>query len=63
MVAHMKTTVEIPDELLNAAKETALREERTLRDFMEEALRTALAQRDRPGTFRLREGSFGGRGL
>ena len=59
----MKTTVEIPDELLNAAKETALSEERTLRDLIEEALRTTLAQRERRAAFRLRKASFAGRGL
>ena len=63
MVTHMKTTVEIADELLKSAKETAKRERTTLRGLIDEGLRTALAKRQRPAEFRLRRASFGGRGL
>jgi hypothetical protein len=66
MVAHMKTTVEISDPLLEASKETAQREGTTLRALVEEGLRLSLERREEarrgPG-FRLRDASVGGRGL
>jgi len=63
MVIRMKTTVEVSDELLAAAKETARREGRTLRSLLEEALRLALARRRRAGRYRMKDASFRGRGL
>jgi plasmid stability protein len=41
----MKTTVELPDELLTELKVTAARERRRLRDVMEEVLRVGLRVR------------------
>ena len=38
----MKTTVELPDDLFRAAKATAAREGRSLRDFFTEALQDKL---------------------
>jgi hypothetical protein len=39
----MKTTVELPDELLRAAQRTARREGTTVKSLLEEGLRLALA--------------------
>lgn len=61
----MKTTVEISDPILRAAKETAQREGTTLRALLEEGLQLSLERRERKGEgrFRLRDASVGGRGL
>lgn len=58
----MKTTIEIPDAILEEAKEAARREGRTLRSLVEEGLRLALERREEGG-FRLRDASVEGRGL
>ena len=63
MVTHMKTTLEIADPVLTAAKEAAHREGTTLRSLVEEGLRLALDRRQRGERFRLRDASVGGRGL
>jgi hypothetical protein len=63
MVAHMKTTLEIADPVLSAAKQTAHREGTTLRSLVEEGLRLALDRRQRGERFRLRDASVGGRGI
>jgi hypothetical protein len=63
MVTHMKTTVEISDALLEAAKKVAAKEGTTLRELIEAGLRQALADRKRPGQFKLRKASFKGKGL
>ena len=49
--AQMKTTIDLPDDLLERGKETARRENSTLKALIEEGLRMALraraqAQRD-----------------
>ena len=62
MVTHMKTTIEIADDLLARAKRQARRERKTLREVVEEALRQRLA-REASGPFRLRRHAFNGRGL
>jgi hypothetical protein len=63
MLRHMRTTVDMPDGLLEEAKAVAERRKITLRDFMEEALRSSIeAERQRPA-FRLQDGSFTGNGL
>jgi Arc/MetJ family transcription regulator len=61
MVTHMKTTIEIADEVLARAKRQARREGKTLREVVDEALRQRLAAPD-PGSFRLRKHPFKGRG-
>jgi hypothetical protein len=59
----MKTTVEISDALLNAAKSTAAREGSTVRALIEEGLRKVLVERKGRGEFRLRKVTFRGKGL
>ncbi len=59
----MKTTVEIPDTLLEAARKLAAREGTTLRVLIAEGLRRIIDERRRAGTFRLRRASFKGNGL
>ena len=63
----MKTTIEISDPLLAAAKELAAKEKTTLRAVVETGLRRVLEEHEQsqspPPTFQLRDGSFKGRGL
>lgn len=63
MVSHMKTTIDIADDLLLKAKRQAHRENRTLREVIEEALRKQLASSGGTDTFRLKRRSFKGKGL
>lgn len=52
MVNHMKTTLDLPDELLIEAKKRAAEERRTLRSLVEEGLRMVLSSKRsrRPGS-------------
>ena len=59
----MKTTIDIPDPLLESAKAVAAREGTTLRALVESGLREILENRERAQSFRLRKASFGGNGL
>jgi Bacterial antitoxin of type II TA system, VapB len=59
----MKTTVEIPDSLLDEVRRVASREGRTVRALVEEGLRRVLAERKRTRVFRLRKATFKGKGL
>jgi len=59
----MKTTVEIADSLFEEAKATARSRGLPLRQLIEEGLRSAIGQEREPRKFRLRDGSFGGKGL
>jgi len=61
--SHMKTTVEIPDSLLEQAKRLAAREHTTLRALIEEGLRRLIAERKGVKPFKLRKVSFRGNGL
>lgn len=63
MVAHMKTTIEISDPLLEEAKRVAARDRTTLRALIERGLRAVLKERRRSARFALRDASFQGRGL
>ena len=65
MASHMKTTIHIPDNLLNEAREVARREKTTLKALVEEGLRKTVAERNRPRAkgFRLRKATFKGQGL
>jgi len=44
----MKTTIELPDDLLERSKAVARRENSTLKALIEEGLRLALRERTRP---------------
>ena len=59
----MKTTVEILDALLDAAREAAASEGTTVRALIETGLRREIQKRKRRVRFRLRRASFKGRGL
>jgi len=59
----MKTTVEIPDTLLDEARKVANRQDTTLRVLIIEGLRRVIAERKRSGPFRLRKATFRGNGL
>ncbi len=48
MVPHMKTTIELPDELLIEAKKSAAEARTTLRQLFERGLRRELAASRRP---------------
>lgn len=63
MGAHMKTTIELADPLLDEARKVARREGTTVRALVEQGLRQVLAQKRRSTPFRLRDASFAGDGL
>ncbi len=63
MGAHMKTTVDIAEDLLRAAKAVAGKERTTLRALLEEGLRWALDKRKRRQAFELRDASVRGKGV
>jgi len=63
MVAHMKTTVNLPDELVREAQELARRERTTLRELIETGLRAVVKERSTDTSFVLRDASVDGRGL
>ena len=62
MVTHMKTTVEIADDLLARAKRQARKERTTLRALIDDALRARLG-RGGSSAFRLRRHAVKGSGL
>ncbi len=59
----MKTTIDISDPLLRAARKLADREGTTLRALVEQGLRGVIAEKKSKRDFRLRKASVGGRGL
>jgi hypothetical protein len=59
----MKTTLDISDPLMRAAKQAARRHGTTVRALVEHGLRLALEERRRKVPFRLRDASTGGEGL
>jgi hypothetical protein len=63
MYRYMKTTVEIPDALLNAARRVASRDGITVRALLIEGLHRVLESRKRDTAFKLRDASFKGEGL
>ena len=63
MGTRMKTTLDVSDPVLQAAKTLAARQGTTLRAVVEEALRVLLARKGTERSVRLRDASFKGRGL
>jgi len=59
----MKTTIEIPDPVLNEARRLAEREGTTVKALVELGLRRVIADKRRGAGFRLRKASFKGQGL
>ena len=62
-LTHMKTTVEITEDLFMRTREVAQREGTTLRALIEEGLRAALAKREEKVPYRWPDLSTGGEGL
>jgi hypothetical protein len=64
MGAHMKTTIDLPDDLLERAKAMAARQGTTLKSLIEEGLRWTLSQRRRKSErFTLRDAGVMGEGV
>lgn len=63
MVDYMKTTVNLPDELLREAQELARRERTTLRELIESGLRAVVKQRSTHSGFVLADAAVDGQGL
>lgn len=64
MVTHMKTTIDLPDPLLERAKRLAVKESTTLRALVEAGLRHVLKERAQRGQpFVLRDVRVDGQGL
>ena len=59
----MKTTIDLSDELANAAKAHAAQENTTLRALIERGLHMVLRTDRDAQLFKLRDASVGGRGL
>jgi hypothetical protein len=63
MVAHMKTTVDIADDLLLRAKQAAEASHTTLRSLIEEGLREVLGRKSAAGSPPIKPVTFRGTGL
>ena len=63
MGSNMKTTIDIPDPVLDEIRKLALREGTSVKALVELGLRRILAEKKRDAAFRLPDGSFDGRGL
>ena len=63
MVSHMKTTVDLSEDLLAKAKRLTVSQGTTLRSLIEEGLRMAIQHRTRTEDFRLRDASVEGKGV
>ena len=59
----MKTTVDIPQSLLDEAKKLATTHRTTVKALIEEGLRHVIGEYQHLGKFRLRKASFKGSGL
>ena len=58
----MKTTVEIPNSLLEEARRLASKERTTVKALVQEGLRRLISERKKKGGFRLRRATFKGNG-
>jgi Arc/MetJ family transcription regulator len=63
MVSHMKTTIDIADDLLQRAKRQAQRENKTLKEIVEEALRRQLNSHADQKRYKYRPHTVRGKGL
>ena len=63
MGSHMKTTVDISDDLLRRAKKLARDQETTLRSLIEAGLRHVLSSQRPRRRFKLKDASYRGKGL
>jgi hypothetical protein len=63
MVAHMKTTIDLPKSLLAEAKACAARRGTTLRALIEAGLRQVIKEPKGRKPFELRDASYGSGGL
>jgi hypothetical protein len=59
----MKTTIQISDALLSQVRQLAQKEDTTLKELVEEGLRRVINERAERVPFKLRDASFGGKGL
>jgi hypothetical protein len=59
----MKTTVHIPDSLLEEARNIAKQERTTINALIEEGLRRTIHERKKKRVFRLRKATYKGNGL
>lgn len=59
----MKTTVDLPDELLLEVQQIARSESTTMKSVLEEGLRAVIARRRSAPAFTLRDATVGGHGL
>ncbi|HVS00892.1 MAG TPA: DUF2191 domain-containing protein [Thermoanaerobaculia bacterium] len=59
----MKTTLELPDTLVEEASAVASRDQTSLQALVEEGLRHVLEERRSPASFRLRRATFRGQGV
>lgn len=59
----MKTTVNLPDELVRTAREIANRDGTTVTELIETGLRAMIQQRSAESTFVLQDASVTGQGL
>jgi hypothetical protein len=63
LVAEVKTTIDISDPLLREAKRLAAREGVTLKALIERGLHRVVSETKPTSAFKLRRGSFKGKGL
>ena len=63
MVLHMKTTIEIGDDLLHRSKRVLRKQGGTLRGLVEEGLTLAVERREKGAMARIQPVTFRGRGL
>jgi hypothetical protein len=63
MATHMKTTVQIPDQLFEELRSLAHQEQTSMKELLQEGLRKIISERKQRRRFHLRKASFKGRGL